>query len=977
MRIFKKLLVVICVFALLTVGCVFATLAAGKEGSVDELNALIADAEGKKDFDEKYDATLEVAKYLNTKEMDDSDYGYSDAINSAYALAMNVASTCFGNVKADDADTAYDNMMKADELIEAFSIPEDAAGFDSFKESYDSALLTAAQAVLGSLDANIETTLATATNKVKVNRMENILANCTPYGDEALLADVESAYAPLLAAHERATEANYTALDLSNYISNYDLPVYFSDDWQASRVGLETPYVGSKWNVQLQGSKNKFGTQQEENGNIYMVHKILDSDNPSSSYAQLGFGGYQADKGLVFEFDITTFGEVPENGMFIETGSVESKFFPPHYFAINGNGDICKNDKRTVVLPGAIVKGQWIHVVVVFEPEEFIYKLYVEGQYICDYDAKYDGKTTFDHNKVAFRISGEKSSYGEIAIDNLQIYSGNCYRIHDRLDSMSDDELFVYYINYLNDNNSPISERNFAYKTAASLLGKYWVFTNEETGEGYYTEVAEANPDIKDAVDNYFAFDLDALITRIKSENIVKFTTLVDELVAMERTYDTIADRRSKIISINDFLTKTGDMVDRYVDNNGNGAADFTEYNLMLAAATNEVNYDENAILFVRYMDRFAKAATLIAKERYYDRADALVDNGEIDLSIITNPDHPARDTFQDLIDAYAIYLESDAYLYQLILEDNAYKIVVCMDQIDEYVTEEQWVENSEQMNKYLNIVKDFIIYTDDQGELLYDASYPGVKDAVAFFNDAYSYFYAILQDEHVAYIGELLDRIQANDSYIAKLGLVSAIDRYVDTNDIDYTDERIITLLNNLETCKSELELRKEDYAYLLIQNSVYFINWIERMRTAEAYADQKACYEEAALLYFNIDATVEGAAEAIDIFEEYTEMLSLIEECSVDFINAVAIYQACQTEDEKYAALVDCYYNAQFAELTYEGVEEAMAEYNAAYESYMNYAEAVNADLVKAGNAVGSVRANCGVTVIIAIIVKKIFGV
>ena len=977
MRIFGKLLVVLCVFALLTVGCVFATLAAGREGSVDELNELIATAEGTKDPDEMYKAVLAVAEYLNTREMDDGDYGYDAAMESAYALCMSTASGYLSKVSANDADAAYENMMKADELLGAFAIPEDTDGFEDVKASYDAALVKAAGAVVGTLDANIETTRTTAVNKIAVNKAKNIFENCIPYGDESLLAGVEAQFAPLLEAHERATAANYAALDNKNYISNYDLPTYFSEDWQSSRVGLESNFVGSKWNVQLLGSKNKIGTGMEDDGNIYMMHKILDADNPTSSYAQIGLTNFHADKGLVIEFDITTFGEMPENGMFFETGSVGGAYFPPHYFAVNGNGDICKNDKTTVVLPGAIVKGQWLHIAIVLEPEEFIYELYVEGQFITTYDAKYEGKTRYDHTKVAFRMSGEKGHYGEIAIDNLKIYAGNAYRIHDKLTSMTPDELFVYYVNYLNNDANPISERNVAYRTVAEDLSKYWVYTNEETGEGYYTDLANSNPKIKEAVDIYLAFDLDELIVRIKSQNIVKFADLVTEFEGMTRTYDTIIDRANKATAISDFLTKTGDMIDRYVDNNNNGVSDYSEFNTKYTALSNQVKYDENAILFVRYMDRFEQASTLTAKERYYTRADELVDNGEIDMSIINNPDHPERDAFQNLVDAYAKYLESDAALYKLTKQNNAYKIVVCMNQINNYVTVEQWIEHSDEMNKYLGIVKDIVLGSDANGEPLYDTSYAGIKDAVAFFNDAYSYFYAILQDEHVAYIGDILDRIQNTDSYIEKIGMVSAIDRYIATNDINYNDARLVTLLNNLDTCKSELELRKEDYAYVLIQNSVYFVNLVEKMRTSDTYGDQKAYYESAALLYFNIDATVEGAANAINIFDEYTDKLRVIEESSIDFINAVGIYQACQTEDEKYAALVECYYNAQFVELSYEGAEEAMAAYTAAYNEYMGYAEAVNADLLQSGNAVGSFRANCGITVIVAIIVKKIFGV
>jgi hypothetical protein len=62
---------------------------------------------------------------------------------------------------------------------------------------------------------------------------------------------------------------------------------------------------------------------------------------------------------------------------------------------------------------------------------------------------------------------------------------------------------------------------------------------------------------------------------------------------------------------------------------------------------------------------------------------------------------------------------------------------------------------------------------------------------------------------------------------------------------------------------------------------------------------------------------------------------------------------------------------------ELSYDGAEEAMAEYLAAYEAYMNYAESVNEDITSTGNAVASLRVPCGITNVIAIIIKKLFGI
>jgi hypothetical protein len=258
-----------------------------------------------------------------------------------------------------------------------------------------------------------------------------------------------------------------------------------------------------------------------------------------------------------------------------------------------------------------------------------------------------------------------------------------------------------------------------------------------------------------------------------------------------------------------------------------------------------------------------------------------------------------------------------------------------------------------------------------------YDPDFDGIKEAVEFFNECYAFFYAILQDEHVEHMESVLDRVSATDAYIEKMGMISSLDRYIQTNDVDYKDERIVKLINNLDTCKAELLLREADYAKLLVQNAVYFVNTVERMRTAQTYNEQRKYFDEAMLLYFYIDITVEGAARAVEIFDEYKINLDRIAESSVRFIEAVAVYKACETEDEKYEALVECYYNAQFVEMSYDGAEDAMAEYLEAYDAYMNYVNAVNAEVTDSGNAIGSLRSNCGITNIVAIIIKKLFGV
>jgi hypothetical protein len=273
-------------------------------------------------------------------------------------------------------------------------------------------------------------------------------------------------------------------------------------------------------------------------------------------------------------------------------------------------------------------------------------------------------------------------------------------------------------------------------------------------------------------------------------------------------------------------------------------------------------------------------------------------------------------------------------------------------------------------------MVKEEVLSRDENGECLYDEKYEGVREAVEFFNEAHGFFYAILQDRHVEYLTKVLDDISKTDAYIEKMGMIAMLERYLAGTEVDYEDERIVSLINDMDTCRSELELREADYVKILVQNAVYFVNLVEYMRTSSTYLEQKAYFDEAELYYHNMDITVEGARSAAAIYEEYALRFEAIKAASEAFVEAVAIYEACETEDDKYAALVNCYYYAQDAEATYAGVESAMNTYKAAYDAYMGYAEAVNAEVVASGNAVGSLRTNCGITEVIAIIIKKVFG-
>ena len=1003
MRDFKKILIVICVLALLTVGCVILAFATDGEeedvnkGSVAELTELVVTAERAVDANKKRTAILAISEYMNTKTIDPSEEGYEDtilrirtvAVEGAYLYLVTIPEQIDDLEKAEEWTEVF---MKADELLRLFEIPNGTAGFNAAKDIYDKTLVQISSLLIETIGTDIadDPNPKTAENKIKLNKANRIINYCTPFGsDEEIntaMAEIKASFDACIEAHNAAVEKNLAALDRQNDVNNYDLPIYYEQDFEALRTGDGIGQMAG-WSYNSNGTINRIGVREEKNGNKFYLHEYLEKERPAGSFIQRGLSGINVEKGLVFEFDIAIFSEMPKQGIVVETGSLNGAF-PPPYLYINGNGDICANDQRTVLLPNAMTKGGWLHVIIALDPSDFVYKLYVEGQHLGSYSAKFADGSTFDHSKVAFRLSGGPSTQGDVAYDNFMIYAGNNYRNHDRLANMTEAEKFAYFVEYFVTDTNPILDRKTAYDRAGEYIDNYRTVTNPETGEYEYTELVGDDEALKAAVDTYQAFDIDSLLSEAMAANLETYVAYIEELRAIERSTETTTKRNNKVSEIIEFVRKNLGLIDLTLDiytsnptdgnlNAPNGTSDYDEYTTIYNRIVKQIEYDTQSAAFVRYIKKFQNATSVAATERYYNFARDLINADSIDLGLIANPDTPYRENFRDLIDAYEVYLNASVKIDAITKESNSKKIIQCISAISHLRTEEQWDANADEMNEYLNIVKDTILGTDANGDLLYNPSYAGIDEAVRFFNRAYAHFYAKLQDDHVEYIASIIDLITATDDYVEKIGLVALIERYLDTNDINYEDSRIAPLLDRFETYKDELVFRGEDYANILRENSVKFRNLVEKMRTAETYQEQAEYYEQAALYYFSIDTTVEGTLRAIEIYDEYKIELDRIKESSVRFLEAVSIYNACQTKEERYEALVDCYYNAQFAELSYDGVVEALAEYQAAYDAYMGYANSANSDLAATGNAVGSLRTNSGITVIISIIIKNIFGI
>lgn len=995
MRNFKKILLVLCVCAILFAGCAIAVFATDEyTGTVEDLTPLVEMAETSVGAANKLTALKGVKSYIDATPVDPAAEGYEALIARAQIVALD----CFdlyveeANKSGVTLETAKASIASADEAWNLFELPDTLEGYADSVASFDTAVVKCANLLLAKIDDDIENTLKTATNRVAINNLNAFLKKYPLKASDATVAyaDLYAELDKLVAAHEKAVNKNLEALDAENEIGDYSLDSFANIDFQSTKLGQIIEGNVEIFGIQSNGSKNVFKIAEEENGNRYLNHTYI-TEPKANSYIYLNLGtkkdgggyAYEDDNGFVFSFKFTTFDRLPNSNFNVEAGGVNmasGRNFPPFYLTIDTDGNLIGGGNTAstfVMLPNAVVPGEWIDIMIVFDVDSFTHNVYVDGDKIGSCTAKYQGES-YDFNEGGAHIRFSSSDVvGSFAIDDFNFYAGSNYRILDKFSKMTDDEKFLYYADYFTDDTRDINGRNIAYTTAGSILYKYWTWIDEENGVGEYTEYAKANEDLKNAVDKYVEFDFEALLVYIKETNLDKYVQMVTEIDALERS-TALGNRNLKAAAIDEFALEYADLINKELDKDSDGRADYYQYSSVYSRVRQEMLYDSNATYFIRYMNRFATVTAYTALERYYIRARELVDGDGLDLSVLNGTadlTDAEKNNFKELLDAYEVYQSAADHIAYVNRYENSAKIIACMNFISEYQTEEEWLANYDFVYKYLTIVKPIVLENNGDGTLKYDENYEGVDEAITFFHAAYDYCYGVLQENHIQYLNGILESIANNDAYIEKMGMVAMMDRYFLENDINYNDPRINDIINNLETCRAELELREEDYAKILYQNGVYFVNLVEKIRTAEEYVEKKALFEEASLLYFNMDITVEGATRAVAIYDEVAAELAIIDESSQKFLDAVAVYKACETDDERYAALVECYRYAGHVEMSYAGATEAMAFYQAEYEAYMNYVEATNGEIAASGNAVGSMRANCGVSTIIAIIIKKIY--
>lgn len=791
-------------------------------------------------------------------------------------------------------------------------------------------------------------------------------------------------------ATDSTLEERKAALEAYTPISEYTRPVIVGpltfesgtpetnkSNWTSNSIGQILGDVGV--------NPVTFKTEDDGNTVLHFEYKGEDEkkyEQQNSSlhtYSYINVNKRDATKGLVMEFDMKTdLGMVTGNG--IEHATVtndagtrsqprildikkDGSFVASYTGSACQSGHTLTDAEKANFAKYKFLPGEWLHFSIIVEPETGFVTLYVNYEYVARYDTRPKGVSNYTLSVFRFGSANGSFESGDFSIDNFIAYEGDYVRTVDLLTSKNDNEKFSFYVDYMTNPAGQVADRVYAYKTATSRLANYWdgeKFIPVKDPSLPADELAAVNAQLEASVTKYNEFvnsEYAALYEGYITDNLKTLGEKVAAAKQIDRTLATVYGRVDIRAEIDSFLENAGN--DILMTDGSDYAMVMADYGNFCAKLDNDLLIGD----FTVAVDRVYSALNFSVKtiQRHYNAA------REIQLSI--DPSVLALPGFDEYSDALLRFNAMGDTIDAKIREENAKRIVNCVSFISGYKTAEEWQANYDYINRYVVIIRDTV------REDNFDNYYEGLADALAFYYECDAYFYGLLQDEHAATVRDLLDKYIATDGYVERVGICAHLENYLATEDIDFSREEFSAALIELDTYKAELEQYKTDYNNVLIQNTAMFANTIRMLTLADNYHDMLALYNQARDLYFAMNVGDESIAAELAIYDEFTEYFALVDASCTQFILNTGVLAAATTEDERFAALVDCYVLLPMIVDGYDGIDTALATYTAAAEENDAYATRVNAELAEVATSIGSVRANCSVGDIIAIIVKKVF--
>lgn len=736
-------------------------------------------------------------------------------------------------------------------------------------------------------------------------------------------------------------------LDANAPISEYDAPTVFNYNFNDGGKLPWTLIHTSEYNNANPANPDCY--RKNENGHMAIyLNKVI------ASRPYFEFKIPSSEKGFVFEFDISVHAadKVTDEIAFGCIEGTGDERATANFLKVKNNDII--NGAGLTVIKDAIARGEWTHVALVYIPESFSMKLYVDYEFISEYKLKYNKDVS--HKVTVLRVQlGGSGQY--VSFDNMLLYQGTDCRTVDMFKNMSDAEKFNYYVDYFQNPERTSVNRNSAYRFAKSLLSS--VLTE---------------PSCKANIAILNSYDYNGnILGATREENLKALVKLVDEIgeISIKNT----AEKINLIQNIETFISTNAQFLPQADER-------FIEIRENITEKTEIITEFNNTKQLLAAFERFKRATTLASMTRhsasvasYYELCGFVAkdkdgkwfvtDKYDVIKNDVSVKEFLAEVGEETLMDYYDSMPDIIAERIRIENSDRIIDCILFIENIEGYDADASyedkkafWDENYDYINKYILVIRGVIKN--------YDNTVEGVEEALKVYDEINKYFFDRLQKEHVRVMQEQLDKYPLTDSYIEKKGICSFIEKYLKDNDIDETLDEIKAIKATYLIYSEEVEIHKSEYQALLDQNTVSFISVVDRMKANEnSYAALVALFNEANEKYYysmNVDtedAELKTKLElAILAFEQYALEIQEIELASENFLKAAKTLENAKNRTQKYKALINCAKYEANANADVDGVSEAIELYNTALAAYKASVTPANEIVSEANEAVCSVR-------------------
>ena len=673
----------------------------------------------------------------------------------------------------------------------------------------------------------------------------------------------------------------------------------------------------------------------------------------------------------------------------LRDGKVDLIYFKPNgnkltaTFGSTATPNMLENAPQVTIEPD-----EWYHITIQYNAETMMTYVYFSpsnaaqadrtlvGEFYAMDDAENQGGAIVPVYPLSFRMGGSIKS-GHVGIDNLLSYQGTTVHDPDLVQKMDEDEMFLYFMKTLDNTEDSAVIRHQAYVDIKEYVIENYCQNGVPT-------IDRSNPkydELKAAVELFLSYDNDekanesdefgkltALVNAVKNENSAEFIEFVDRVGEVVRKLSNTAERDAKINMADEFLTSVGAMINRSTDEYKDAVQRLNTYRVEVASDINANSFIANMNIFMRSVNYGAAVDRL---EAHLAAAKASYDAGVTNPADITT-DATGRTNLDTALKNYlgtATTLSAEELIAIARKDENSVRFINIVDLIKSKSVG-TWEGDVAAGNEVEDLwYRAYSILRDQP----YNPDYEGFEAATVVYNSANTYFYAKLQAEFVSTIKAKLDTYNNPEmSYIDKAGITTYVDLYIEANGMDFdpNNAELNREIERNETYKAQLPIIQGDYKNLLTQNTTKFVNTMKKANEYITYAELKPLFDEATEYYYSMDITGEGIDAYLESYEALRQKINKTEADCDMFIYCATELKTETDADKIFVLLSEAKKCTAGLDDTYEGITEAKANYNTAYNAYVDNANTINAEVAETLNVAASVRGNWDFDAIVAFV-------